>query len=172
MLRLLAIVFVALICTPVEARHHAYRFRIIAHHGRTVPMGLVTVPTAANIPITVASHLAVQFQSLIADLVTAGYKPKRISCFATSGHVPNSRHYAGAACDFDGSLSRSKFMRSSLANTLIHRYHLRNGCSFYCGGVRDCGHVDDGRITRHHPRTYSMFYSYSWFPMRRHGRGR
>ena len=61
---------------------------------------MIRVDTAAG-PITVASHLASRFQALIADFVAHGYKPRRIGCLAHGGHVPNSRHYAGAACDFD-----------------------------------------------------------------------
>ncbi len=62
--------------------------------------GMVTVSTAAG-RITVARSLAGRFQALIADFVANGYRPKHIGCLAHGGHVPNSRHYAGAACDFD-----------------------------------------------------------------------
>jgi hypothetical protein len=62
---------------------------------------LVTVQTAANIPITVAANLASQFKALIADFVAHGYRPHHIGCYARGGHIKNSRHYAGAACDFD-----------------------------------------------------------------------
>jgi hypothetical protein len=169
MIRLAAALFILALSTSAEAHrghHNGWVYRSITgqsykgkhrahirhtpnHHGRHLSVGLVTVQTVANIPITVASYLATRFQSLVADLSYAGYHPKRISCFATSGHVPHSRHYAGAACDFDGSLSRSKFMRSSVADKLIRKNKLRNGCSFRVHGVRDCGHVDDGLVHRH-----------------------
>ncbi len=111
--------------------------------------GIVTVPTAAG-PITVASHLASRFQALIADFAAAGYKPKRIGCFARGGHVPNSRHYAGAACDFDqrGWGLTAPFMYH--ARAIIARHGFRDGCSF-----NDCGHVDDGLPVRHARRSWN-----------------
>ncbi len=106
--------------------------------------GLVTVPTVTGHRITVAAHLAGRWQALIADFAAAGYRPRSIACFARGGHVRHSRHYVGAACDFDGSLSRSAFMRSAAAHLLIAKHGFRNGCSFAVHGIRDCGHVDDG----------------------------
>lgn len=104
--------------------------------------GMVTVQTAAG-RITVASHLAPRFQALIADFVAHGYKPRHIGCYAHGGHVPNSRHYAGAACDFDqrGWGLTHPFMYR--ARAIIARHGFRDGCSF-----NDCGHVDDGLPTR------------------------
>jgi hypothetical protein len=98
------------------------------------------VPTVAG-SITVAKNLAPRFQALIADFVAHGYHPSHIGCFATGGHVTFSRHYAGAACDFDqhGWGKTASFMYH--AHEIIARHGLRDGCAF-----RDCGHVDDGRI--------------------------
>ena len=113
--------------------------------------GLITVVTAAG-PITVAAHLASRFQALIADFVAAGYKPRRVGCFAHGGHVPNSRHYAGAACDFDqrGWGLTTSFMYH--ARAIIAKHGFRDGCSF-----NDCGHVDDGQPlrTRHARRRWN-----------------
>ena len=67
---------------------------------------LITVATAAGIPITVASSVAQKFVGLIADLVNRGIKPSTIHCFANGGHVKHSLHYWGGACDFNGSASR------------------------------------------------------------------
>lgn len=162
MLRLAAILVLLLTTATAEARHRVHRHRITHGNNSPVSMALTTVQTAAGIPITVASHLATQFQSLISDFVAAGYKPKRIHCFARGGHVPGSRHYLGAACDFDGSLSRNKFLRSSEANRIIVKNHFRNGCSFYYGGTRDCGHIDFGPAYGHRrhrtaPRPFIYF---------------
>jgi hypothetical protein len=87
----------------------------------------------------VASHLAERFKAMIADFVAAGYKPRHVGCFAHGGHVPNSRHYAGAACDFDqrGWGQTVPFMYR--AHAIIKKHGFRDGCSF-----NDCGHVDDG----------------------------
>ncbi len=117
------------------------------HHGG----GMVTVQTAAG-RITVASHLAERFKALIADFVAAGYKPRSIGCLAHSGHVENSRHYAGAACDFDqrGWGQTVKFMYHATA--IIKKHGFRDGCSF-----NDCGHVDDGLPLHGSRRAQSWF---------------
>jgi hypothetical protein len=90
--------------------HHVRHARVRKHHrrrsvrvARAVPLAgnLVTVSTAAGIPITVAANLAGRFQGFIADLVASGYKPRHIGSFARGGHVAHSRHYAGAALDID-----------------------------------------------------------------------
>jgi hypothetical protein len=111
--------------------------------------GIVTVATVAG-PITVASHLASRFQALIADFVAAGYKPRHIGCYAHGGHVENSRHYSGAACDFDqrGWGLTASFMYR--ARAIIARHGFRDGCSF-----NDCGHVDDGQPVRHARRRWN-----------------
>ena len=136
-----------------RSHHHAAQPRkrrevLLRHrqHSRAVLRpggGMVTVPTAAG-SITVASHLASRFQALIADFVAAGYKPKSIGCLAHGGHVPNSRHYAGAACDFDqrGWGLTAPFMYR--ARAIIAKHGFRDGCTF-----NDCGHVDDGLPIRH-----------------------
>jgi hypothetical protein len=118
---------------------------------------MVTVSSAAG-PITVASHLAGRFQALIADFVAAGYNPRSVGCAAHGGHVANSRHYHGAACDFDqrGWGKTTNFMYN--ARAIIAKHGFRDGCSF-----NDCGHVDDGQSTHsvhyaHHssrPRHYA-----------------
>ena len=110
---------------------------------------MVRVNTAAG-PITVAAHLADRFQALIADFVAAGYKPRHIGCLAHGGHVPNSRHYSGAACDFDqtGWGETTRFMYH--AREIIKKHGFRDGCSF-----NDCGHVDDGLPLHYARRGYS-----------------
>jgi len=127
-------------------RHHHY-----ASHGQSSG-GVRTVSTAAG-PITVASSLAGRFQALIADFAAHGYKPRHIGCFAHGGHVPNSRHYAGAACDFDqhGWGKTVSFMYH--AHAIIARHGLNDGCSF-----NDCGHVDDGHRVRYAQRWHGSRY--------------
>jgi len=118
---------------------------------RAVRGGIVTVPTAAGISITVAASLASRFEALVADFVAAGYHPRHIGCFAHGGHVRNSRHYAGAACDFDqrGWGRTVAFMYTQQAHQIIVAHGFRDGRDF-----RDQGHVDDGvsigiRYARH-----------------------
>ena len=99
--------------------------------------------TAAG-SITVAPYLASRFKALIADFAAHGYKPKTVGCFASSGHVPHSRHHDGAACDFDqaGRGKTASFMYR--ASAIIHKHGFRDGCDF-----NDCGHVDDGLSVRY-----------------------
>lgn len=110
-----------------------------AHHvsGARVA-GIVTVEASGH-KITVAAHLATRWQALIADFAAHGYRPRRVGCYATGGHVPNSWHYSGAACDFDqrGWGLTVPFMYR--AGEIIRAHGFRDGCSF-----ADCGHVDDG----------------------------
>ncbi len=127
-------------------RHAGTRISRNRHSNRVfrqTPGGIVTVSTVAG-KITVARSLAGRFQALIADLVAHGYKPRRIGCFARGGHVAHSRHYAGAACDFDqrGWGKTAAFMYH--AHIIIARHGFRDGCSF-----GDCGHVDDGQPMRY-----------------------
>lgn len=153
----------------VSRRHARREGHQAANTAPPVRSGLVTISTAAG-RITVAAHLAPRFKALIADLAAAGYHPRRVGCFATSGHVRHSRHYAGAACDFDGSLSRSAFMRSSTAHRIIVAHGFRDGCTFRVHGVRDCGHVDDGGGGRYAHR--GVRYAHQRHRRHRHHRAR
>jgi tetratricopeptide (TPR) repeat protein len=129
---------------PAQARHYRHQ----PHHkvrtsAPSSGAALVTVKTAAG-SITVAGHLAQRFKALIADLVAHGYRPRSVGCYASSGHVRNSRHYHGAACDFDqtGWGRTAPFMYH--ASAIIRKHGFRDGCDF-----RDCGHIDDGLSLRY-----------------------
>jgi hypothetical protein len=106
--------------------------------------GIVTVNTAAGIPITVADLVASKFEGFISDLVASGYKPRQIHCLAHSGHARNSNHYWGGACDFDqGGRGRTASAMYHVGE-LARKWGLRDGCTF-----SDCGHVDvprDGSV--------------------------
>ena len=157
-------------------RHHVHHVHHVDknHHQTTsitpsaptrYGIQLTTVKVASGQNITVAAHLAPRFKALVTDFVAVGYKPQHISCFARGGHVTHSRHYAGAACDFDGSLSRNAFMRTALAHQIIVKHGFRNGCTFAVHGIRDCGHVDDGQIGhyRRHRSRYNPYTQYRGF---------
>jgi len=156
---LAALMLCALSALPAYAGHRNHH----RHHARHLSQGkmhqsqnssLVTVQTAAGIPITVASHLAEQFQALVADFVAAGYRPRHIGCFARGGHVRHSRHYVGAACDFDqhGWGKTVRFMYTARAHQIIVAHDFRDGREF-----GDQGHVDDGG-TRYAKRSYGSRY--------------
>ena len=123
--------------------------------------GLVTVATAARIPITVAAAVASKFQDLIADLVEHGYMPKDIGCFARGGHIRRSFHYRGLACDIDQDARNvtARFMHSKEAHALIREHGLDDGCDF-----GDCGHVSYGEIGggRHYVRRYAVHHRHHY----------
>jgi tetratricopeptide (TPR) repeat protein len=143
-------IFVAAACallvfsTPAHALHHHHRasHRVQGAAPRS-GANLVTVNTAAG-SITVASYLAQRFKALIADLAAHGYKPHNVGCYNSTGHVAYSRHYQGAACDFDqwGRNLTVPFMHH--ASAIIHKHGFRDGCDF-----GDCGHIDDGLHLRY-----------------------
>lgn len=74
----------------LKAGHHVkHHHKHVKHrHKQFVPAsihelahaGIVTVETAAGIPIRVAASLASRFTGFIADLVANGYKPAHIGC--------------------------------------------------------------------------------------------
>ena len=127
---------------PIHSNAHARREKNHAPYTARNPVGpIVAVETAANITIRVADSLATQFKGFIKDLVEDGYTPKRINCFASSGHVTFSRHYVGAACDFDQRCWGCTVPQMHRVSALTKKWGLRDGCSF-----GDCGHIDDGKI--------------------------
>ncbi len=162
-----------------RALHHSFRHHYVSrnyhrvshnyrrHHfaGRTYDRhggyGLVHVHTAAG-QITVAADVAGKFKELIAALVAKGFKGD-VHCYASGGHVANSLHYSGHACDFaQGGRNRTVSIMYH-AGDLIRSAGLRDGCSFH-----DCGHVDTGFAvaSRHRERHYAVYAE------RRHARAR
>ncbi len=135
-------------------RHHRHYAKLpdqYRHHAKTPARGLVTVETAAGIPITVSPRFAPKMQAFVRALVARGYHPRAITCFASGGHAPRSLHYRGEACDFD------QGGRGRTASTMYHitllaaQFGLRDGCTF-----RDCGHIDAGPpLMPHHYRRYA-----------------
>jgi hypothetical protein len=124
---------------------HGYNYQPRNYPIPSYGLNLSRIVVASGHKITVASHLASRWKALIDDFVVAGYKPRNIGCFTTSGHVPHSRHYAGAACDFDqrGWGLTVPFMYR--AHKIIVKHGFRDGCDF-----NDCGHVDDGLPLHRH----------------------
>lgn len=154
-MRVIVIVLLCLfVCATSASPAYAKHRRHAEHHATSI----ITVDTAAG-AIRVAADYATKFKNLIADFVAAGYNPGHVGCFATSGHVRNSRHYLGQACDFDqGPRPHSAFMRSVKADTIIHKYGFTNGCSF-----NDCGHVgtDAQRRAARYVRTDQLAHRHS-----------
>lgn len=151
---------------PHHYRHHAKMPGHYRHYAKAAPRGLVTVDTAAGIPITVSQRVAPKMQGFIRALVARGYHPHTITCFARGGHAPRSLHYRGEACDFD------QGGRGRTASTMYHitllatQFGLRDGCTF-----RDCGHIDAGPpLASHHYHRYArngpgvVGYEGKWTP--------
>lgn len=135
------ILFVGLTLTSTSFARHRHRHITTDANGN-----LVTLQTAAGIPITASASFAPKAAAFIADLVASGYTPKHIKCFARGGHVHGSRHYSGNACDIDqtGWGRTARAMHNVAALAKVHG--VRDGCSF-----RDCGHIDDGKpLMRQH----------------------
>lgn len=125
----------------VHSRHRAHPRP--AHDRGRGGADLVTVQTAAGIPIRVAADVAGRFAGFISDLVSRGIVPRTIHCYARGGHVRNSRHYTGRACDFDGSANKWEPMRRGRVTELAAKWGLHDGCSYRLRrGVADCGHID------------------------------
>lgn len=102
--------------------------------------GLITVPTAAGIDITVAPGFSSAIQGFISDLVARGYHPKKIHCFSMArSHVSNSLHHSGNACDFDQSGWGRTAAPMYHVSDLAAKWGLRDG-----GEFRDWGHIDNG----------------------------
>ena len=142
---LFAVAALAVFTSSQASAHGRHHHRYWHHHHRNyantsyASEGDIGACNTRAGTIVVAYSLCDKFQSLIAAFEAAGYHPSHVGCFARGGHVRNSRHYAGAACDFDqsGWGRTARFMYH--AHEIIVAHGLRDGCEF-----RDCGHVDDG----------------------------
>ena len=124
----------------IQGHPRAAKRRIDANGNAVARSGLITVPTAAGIDITVNPEFAPKIQGFIKDMVDAGYHPQRIHCYSLSrSHVAGSLHFSGRACDFNqhgwGKTDRPMYHVAALAQ----KWGVRDGCTF-----RDCGHIDAG----------------------------
>lgn len=125
-----------------HAHHHVRTYRNFAQGlggGLAHMMGSIrTVETDAG-PIRVAAQYADRFRGFINALVAQGYKPHEIGCYSARGHMPNSKHHWGGACDID-QRSRNVTAKTMYHVTeLAHRFDLTDGCEWR---HPDCGHVE------------------------------
>jgi hypothetical protein len=156
--------------TPAFAkhRHHGHHHRhhhLIANrdrgsHERGIYRcaGCVIRDTLAGV-VAVSRENAERFVGVINELVQAGFTGP-IHCAASGGHVRNSKHYSGNACDFaqTGWGKTVGLMYTKTASAIIASHGLTNGCSF-----KDCGHVGtdgDGHGHRY-AAVHRRHYAYS-----------
>jgi hypothetical protein len=153
--------------TDAQASKHHYRYqdsrRYISHHyarivhtGRRITGaaidgsrrgGLATV-CAANHCGTVAASAAEKFRGLFNDLVAMGYNIGSPGC-ASGGHMRNSLHHWGGACDLFNQVARNRTaLRQPPPSVQIEvaaKHGLTSGCAWRSP---DCGHFDLSGIGR------------------------
>ena len=84
--------------------------------------------------------MAAKFQGFFQDLVDKVYRPRYVGCYARGGHMPNSMHYTGEACDVDQKARNRTAGPMYHVSEIARKWGLTDGCSF-----RDCGHISNGR---------------------------
>jgi len=138
-----------------HVRHHIHHARYHGGHSHGIYKcaGCVVRDTLAGI-ISVSARNADKFVDTINELWNAGFRGP-VNCAAAGGHVRNSRHYSGNACDLaqTGWGKTVAFMYHQEAAAIIAKHGLHNGCSF-----RDCGHISDGEGGRHHYASRKVHY--------------
>lgn len=79
-----------------------------------------------------------KFQGFIDEVEAAGYKIADFGC-KSSGHMRNSKHHWGGACDFDQDKRNvtAKFMYH--VTQIAHKFGLTDGCTW---NGPDCGHIE------------------------------
>lgn len=151
---LIAAVSICLISTVANAhtRHHHHHHH--HHHRHTyrnfaegLGHGLIHMLKSANIvrrdteagPIRVAAAYADRFVGFINALVRDGHKPKDIGCYSPTGHMHNSKHHWGGACDIEQDSRNKTASYMYHVAALAHEYGLTDGCEWR---NPDCGHVE------------------------------
>jgi hypothetical protein len=139
------------LATPAEAKHRHKR-----HHRQIDPNGnYLTVRTALGLTSKVIASAADKFQGFIDALeidhiepetgeLTKGNRITDIGCLS-SGHMRNSKHHWGGACDF---MQERRNVTASFMYHVTHiaqRFGLTDGC-IWSGrgryGGPDCGHIE------------------------------
>lgn len=89
--------------------------------------------------IVVASAVADRFKGFLNALFHQEGRLPEIGCFSATGHMRNSLHHWGGACDV-GQSARNRAWRPMYHITaLAHQFGLTDGCEWR---HPDCGHID------------------------------
>lgn len=118
--------------------HYVRRYR---QHRDAVGLARARLPDGQT--ITVAAPFVERFVGFFIDLFHEVGKLPEIYCYAPTGHMRNSLHHWGGACDV-GQQSRNVAWKPMYHVTEIaHRWGLTDGCEWR--GYPDCGHVEVNR---------------------------
>ena len=154
----IALLMILGLISTADARHHHHHHR---HYDTNYyhPHGLVKVAVAGH-RVTVAASAASRFKGFIAALEKRGHI-RDIQCYSPTGHMWNSKHHWGGACDFD---QRSRNVTARLmyhVTALAHQFGLRDGCEWR---HPDCGHIEvpSVRIVQRRPSTRSWHLARSF----------
>src|SRR5512139_879715 len=110
------------------------------------------VHTSTGLTATVIASAKDKFQGFIDAVEAAGYKIGDMGC-KSWGHMRNSKHHWGGACDFDQKRRSvtAKFMYN--VTSIAHRFGLTDGCTWH---PKDCGHIEVPGPNSPHRNQYAM----------------
>lgn len=95
---------------------------------------------------TVVGWAVEKFRGLVADLEHLGYAIGSPGCYSPTGHMRNSKHHWGGACDLFNQVARDRTaLRQpppSIQIEVAAKHGLISGCSWR---NRDCGHFEVSR---------------------------
>lgn len=143
MTRIFILISIILTCmlSEAQARHrhkHHYRHHHRDHHYIASGSGTCSEKLNDGQVIRVACSVASKFVGFFNDLYAREGKLAPINCLA-SGHMANSLHHWGGACDV-GQTARNVAWRAMYhVGDLAAKYGLTDGCIWR---NPDCGHVD------------------------------
>lgn len=124
--------------------------------GRGVSLGLAHARLPDGHVITVAAAFVDRFVGFFQELFAREHRLPEIGCYSPTGHMRNSLHHWGGACDV-GQRARNVAWRPMYRVTaLAHSYGLTDGCEWR--GSPDCGHIEVNRRVAWHrrPQTYQV----------------
>lgn len=160
MIRVLLFALFALVLIPVSAqarhyyRHHHrhYRHQVHNRHVRhthyahdsqrqevSTRGGLTHERLDSGQTIVVAARFASRFTGFLNALYHQYGRLPAIGCYSPTGHMRNSLHHWGGACDVGQSARNRAWAPMYHVAALAARFGLTDGCSWR---HPDCGHVD------------------------------
>jgi hypothetical protein len=101
--------------------------------------GLVRVRLDSGQTIVVAARYADRFAGFLNALYHREGRLPEVSCYSPTGHMRNSLHHWGGACDVDQRARNVAWRPMYHVAALAAQYGLTDGCSWH---NPDCGHVD------------------------------